>query len=93
MKISRIACCESHNRVYNFDIRYEDVLNLLGWESKDETRNYTKLIYIYKILDLLTYCLGESLYALFSNKNKLLFIIGKKCLLRTLIITLELNTG
>jgi hypothetical protein len=32
-----------------FHIRSVDVLNMLGWESLDQRRNYTKSIYMYKI--------------------------------------------
>ena len=34
-----------------FDIRSVDVLNMLGWESLDQRRNYTKSIYMYKIIN------------------------------------------
>jgi hypothetical protein len=34
-----------------FDIRSVDALNMLGWESLDQRRNYTKSIYMYKIIN------------------------------------------
>jgi hypothetical protein len=34
-----------------FDIRSVDVLNMLGWESLDQRRNYTKSMYMYKIIN------------------------------------------
>ena len=36
---------------FTFDIRSVDVLNMLGWESLDQRRNYTKSIYMYKIIN------------------------------------------
>ena len=33
------------------DIRSVDALNMLGWESLDQRRNYTKSIYMYKIIN------------------------------------------
>ena len=32
-------------------IRSVDVLNMLGWESLDQKRNYTKSIFMYKIIN------------------------------------------
>jgi hypothetical protein len=34
-----------------FDIRFVDVLNMFGWESLDQRRNYTKFSYMYKIIN------------------------------------------
>jgi hypothetical protein len=34
-----------------FDIRSVDMLNMLGWESLDQRGNYTKSIYMYKIIN------------------------------------------
>jgi hypothetical protein len=43
--------CESYNAGSTFDTWSVDVLNMLGWESLDQRRNYTKSIYMYKIIN------------------------------------------
>ena len=50
-----------------FDIRSDDVRNILGWESLDQRRDYIKSIYMYKIINDLA---APNLKQLFRRCNE-----------------------
>ena len=50
-----------------FDIRSDDVRNMLGWESLDQRRDYIKSIYTYKMINDLA---APNLKQLFQRCNE-----------------------